>query len=45
MKCFNTLWKGDILHSVTDSAHSRDVCIMFRNNLNVEILNTKSCDI
>ena len=45
MKCFNILRKGDILHSVTDSAHSRGVCIMFRNNLNVEMLNTKSCDV
>ena len=44
MKCFNILWKGKILHSVTDSAHSHGVCIMFKNNLNVEILNTKSCD-
>ena len=44
IKCFNTSWKGNILHSVTDSAHSRGVCIMFKKILNVEILNTKSCD-
>ena len=44
MKSFNNLWKGKILHSVTDSVHSRGVCFMFKNNLNVEILNTKSCD-
>ena len=36
MKCFNTLWKGDILHPVTDSAHTHGVCI----NRNAEILNT-----
>ena len=43
VNCFNSSWKGCILHAVTDSVHSRGVCIMFRQKLDFEILNFKSC--
>ena len=41
---FNNLWKGKIFHSFTDSSHSRGVCIMIKENLNIEIVNVHSSD-
>ena len=41
---FDSSWKGHIVHATTDSSHSRGVCIMFREKLNVKILNSKCCD-
>ena len=39
---FNSTWKGKIIHAVTESSHSRGVCIMFKENLKFQILNHKS---
>ena len=36
---FNSLWNGKIYHAFTDSSHSRGVCIMFNDKLNVELIN------
>ena len=41
---FNSSWHGKVIHTVTDSCHSRGVCIMFRENLELEILDSKSSD-
>ncbi len=41
--CFNSGWKGKIYHSCSDSKHSRGVCIMFSQRLNVEIKNVHQC--
>ena len=41
---FNKNWKGDILHSVSNSSQSRGVCVMFRKNLSYKIINHYHCD-
>lgn len=38
---YNTGWYGKIFHSFSDSSHSKGVSVLFRKNLNVEILNVK----
>ena len=39
---FNQNWDGTILHSFTDSVHSRGVCIMMCKDLNCEVLDSRS---
>ena len=36
-------WKGKILHTVTDSSHSRGICVLFRDDLKLEVLDYKCC--
>lgn len=36
---FDNSWKGKIIHCVTDSSHSRGVCVMFKENLKFEVIN------
>ena len=40
---FDSCWKGHVAHSITDSAHSRGVAIMFKYDMNVNILNSHAC--
>ena len=35
---FSKHWKGDIIHSVSDSVHSRGVCILLNSNLHYKII-------
>ena len=37
---FKNNWDGEIVHSFTDSSHSRGVCILFRKNLDYKLLST-----
>ena len=41
---FNSYWNGKIIHNHTDSSHSRGVCIMFHESLNVDIIDTHCSD-
>ena len=41
---FKLNWDSNIIHNFTDSSHSRGVCIMFNDNINVEILNKHCSD-
>ena len=41
---FNSYWSGKIVHNLTDSSHSRGVCIMFHESLNIEVINTHCSD-
>ena len=36
-------WNGELIHSYSNSEHSRGVCILFRKNLQYKILSTH-CD-
>lgn len=40
---FKRGWSGDIVHSVSDSAHSRGVCILFRKGLKHTVLDVHEC--
>jgi len=40
---FKRGWPGDIIHSVSDSSHSRGVCILFKKGLQYNILDVKEC--
>ena len=42
MTIFDNSWKGKIIHCVTDSSHSRGVCVMFKENLKCEVRNHRS---
>ena len=35
---FNSNWKGEVFHSLTDSSHSRGTCILFKHNYKVNLL-------
>ena len=39
VKSFNDSWQGTVVHAVTDSPHSRGVCILFSSKLNTEVVN------
>ena len=39
-KTFNSSWDGKAIHCFIDSPHRRGVCILIRNNLNIEIIDT-----
>jgi exonuclease III len=41
---FKKGWAGDIIQSVSDSAHSRGVCILFRKSLDYTLLDVHQCD-
>ena len=38
-RLYNLDWKGDVYHCVSDSVHSRGVCIMFKNNFDYKLIN------
>ena len=39
---FNSSWKGKVYHSLSDSVHSRGVCIMFSNKMRIKLV-SKHC--
>lgn len=39
---FNKHWNGDIIHSISNSVHSRGVCILLNSNLNYKIISYHS---
>ena len=39
---FNANWKGQVIHSFSTSSHSRGVCILFKESLNVRVI-SKHC--
>ena len=41
---FNRGWSGEIIHSTSNSVHSRDVCVMFRRDLNYKVIDIHRCD-
>jgi len=41
---FNFGWKGKSFHSLSNSAHSRGVCIMINNNINIKVINIHSSE-
>ncbi len=41
---FKRGWSGEIVHSTTNSAHSRGVCIMFKKDLNYNIIDVHKCE-
>lgn len=41
---FNNNWHGLIFHSLSDSNHSRGVCILIKKELNVDIINVHRSD-
>lgn len=43
IKEFNKNWQGKIIHSVSDSEHSKGVCIMIRKEFNINIINQHNC--
>ena len=38
--CFNNSWNGEIIHAVTDSAHSRGVCMLIKAKSNIEVIDS-----
>ena len=41
---FTRGWSGEIFHCVTDSVHSRGVCIMFKKDLQYSVIDVHRCD-
>lgn len=41
---FNRDWNGHVLHSYSDSTHSRGVCIMIRKKLDYKLINSHRSD-
>jgi len=41
---FNKNWSGEVFHSVSDSEHSRGVCIMLRKGLKCKIIDHHNCN-
>ena len=39
---FNRMWEGQVVHSFTDSCHSRGVCIIIKKHLTCNIIETLS---
>ena len=39
---FNRVWEGQVFHSVTDSCHSRGVCILVKNKFACNIIEAHS---
>ena len=41
---FNKRWNGDVLHCVSDSSHSRGVCILFSKCLDYKLVSHYQCN-
>ena len=43
IKTFDKNWHGKVFHSVSDSEHSKGVCIMFKKDLNFKLISQHNC--